>query len=415
MVKSTSDDNKFNFTKAAINALPIPPKRKRSYYYDTHTRGLGISITDKGSKSFIVYRWVNGKPERVTLGRFPDISIEQARGKAAEVNSIIAKGENPNDKRRAERAEITLRELFDEYLERHAKLFKEDSWEEDEAQYNRYLVGWRNRKLSRISKNDIDKLHKQIGEDNGKYAANRLLSLLSVMFNKAIEWGLWEKANPVTGIERFSEKSRERFLQSTELPNFFKALSESSNETIRDYILLSLFTGIRKSNVLSMRWQDLHLVVHEWHIPKTKNKTSQIVTLTKEAVEILQKREKQQDKNSIYVFPSYGKKGHLTEPKKGWESILNAAKIKDFRLQDLRRTLGSWQARTGASLPIIGKSLNHKSPTSTAIYARLDLDPVRASVDKAVGAMLNAGKIRSIKKFIKTTNKNKALEKAASE
>jgi len=68
----------------------------------------------------------------------------------------------------------------------------------------------------------------------------------------------------------------------------------------------------------------------------------------------------------------------------------DGVRIPDLRIHDLRRTMGSWQAITGASLPIIGKSLNHKGQQATAIYARLDLDPVRASVEKATEAMLRA-------------------------
>jgi integrase len=80
----------------------------------------------------------------------------------------------------------------------------------------------------------------------------------------------------------------------------------------------------------------------------------------------------------------------LVEPKKAWKRVLKAADIEDARIHDLRRTFGSWQAKTGASLPVIGKSLNHKNPSTTSIYARLDLDPVRTSIDKAVAAMLEA-------------------------
>lgn len=95
----------------------------------------------------------------------------------------------------------------------------------------------------------------------------------------------------------------------------------------------------------------------------------------------------------MYVFPGNGKKGYLMEPRKGWERILKRAGIEDLRIHDLRRTLGSWQAKTGASLAIIGKSLNHKHQNTTAIYARLDLDPVRASVEKATNAILEAAGI----------------------
>lgn len=391
MEKQTS----INFTKATLSSLPIPSKGKRSYYYDSKTRGLTISITSSGTKTFLVYRWVNSKPERIMLGRFPELSIEQARGKAAAVNASIAKGENPNDKRRADRAEMTLGNLFNEYLERHAKAHKK-AWREDEAQFNRYLFSWQQRKLSTVRKTDVQKLHHEIGQTKGIYAANRLLALLSVLFNKAIEFGLWDKTNPTQGIKKYKEQTRDRFLQADELPRFFQALAEEKDELIRDYVLLSLLTGARRSNVLAMCWEELHLQRSEWHVPETKNGTPQVITLSDEAIAILEQRKIAT--NSPYVFPSKSKSGHLVEPKKGWQRILACAELKDLRIHDLRRTLGSWPAKTGASLLIIGKTLNHKSPTATAIYARLDLDPVRESMTKATQAILHAAGIAPVTK-----------------
>ena len=89
------------------------------------------------------------------------------------------------------------------------------------------------------------------------------------------------------------------------------------------------------------------------------------------------------------------------EPKKGWKRILERAGIEDLRIHDLRRTLGSWQAKTGASLAIIGKSLNHKNQSTTAIYARLDLDPVRNSVNTATSAMLAAAGLKDSADVVK--------------
>ncbi|MBC7857107.1 MAG: tyrosine-type recombinase/integrase, partial [Pirellulaceae bacterium] len=85
-----------------------------------------------------------------------------------------------------------------------------------------------------------------------------------------------------------------------------------------------------------------------------------------------------------------GKAEHLVDPTRIWKRILERAGLPGLRIHDLRRTLGSWQAATGASLPIIGKSLGHKNQATTAIYARLDLDPIRASVDTAALAILAA-------------------------
>lgn len=382
--------SKFNFTKATIEALPIPEKGW-TYYYDLKVQGLGIGVGATGKKSFILYRKINGRPERITLGRYPDLAIEQARGKASELNADIAEGKSPADRLRAAKREMTLDDLFQEYMERRAAFNRRP--DKPKATYRLYLSDWSNRKLSTISHEEVDRLHKKIGRSNGQVTANIVLKLLHVMFNKAInEWRIWKGENPAHGIAKFSEQSRDRFLQSDELPRFFQAVAEEENETIRDYVLISLLTGARRSNVLAMRWKDINFDRAEWRIEETKNGTPQTVTLSPEVIEILHNR-KHSD-GAVFVFPGSGKSLHLEEPKKGWKRILERAGIEDLRLHDLRRTLGSWQAKTGASLAIIGKSLNHKNQNTTAIYARLDLDPVRDSVNKATGAMLSAAGLK---------------------
>jgi len=228
-------------------------------------------------------------------------------------------------------------------------------------------------------------LHAKLGKDKGIYTANRAISLLGVMFSKAIDWG-WEGINPIVGIKKFREKSRERFLQGDELPRFFKALEDEQNRDLADFFMLSLLTGARRANVLSMRWQDISIERATWAIHETKNGSSQIVPIGTEAIAILVER--LQSKTNDWVFPSStSKSGHLEEPKSAWKRILSRANLEDLRLHDLRRTMGSYQAATGANSFIIGKSLNHKTSQATAIYARLNIDPVRASMEKATEAM----------------------------
>ncbi len=93
---------------------------------------------------------------------------------------------------------------------------------------------------------------------------------------------------------------------------------------------------------------------------------------------------------SPWVFPSHGATGHLVEPKKAWRRVIDRAGLVDVRPHDLRRSLGSWMAMTGAGLPMVGKMLGHTQPVTTAIYARLAVDPVREAAEKAVGAMQRA-------------------------
>jgi integrase len=172
----------------------------------------------------------------------------------------------------------------------------------------------------------------------------------------------------------------------------------------------------------------------------TKNGEPQGVPLVPEAVAILEARNEQADDDATYVFPaarSDSRLGYMSGERKAWLRLLDrdeisqlrqrieavggktgrpedenpadtlkrlrviakrmklntdGTKLEDIRIHDLRRTMGSWQARTGASLAIIGKSLGHKSHQATAVYARLDLDPVREAMETATAAMLKAAK-----------------------
>ena len=374
-----------NFTKAAIERI-VAPETGRLYVHDEKEAGLLIQITPNGRRTFQLYRKFKGRPLRVTIGTYPEFTVEQARKKAREIKTDMDAGLNPNDTLRQEREELTFAGLFEQYMTRHAKLSKR-TWQEDQRQYDRYLTSLANRRLSDITKRDIAAIHSHIGKET-KTAANRVLALVSAVFGKAIAFGLWENANPCIGIKRFQEKSRDRFLSGDELRRFFEALAQELNGTARDYFLVSLFTGARRTNVLEMKWADIDFTAATWRIGRTKNGTPQNVTLVGPAMEILTDRREHID--SLYVFPSHGKTGHLVEPKKAWKRICTTAGIDAARIHDLRRTMGSWQAITGASLPVIGKSLNHKNASTTTIYARLDLDPVRAAMEKATAAMMTA-------------------------
>lgn len=390
--------NRFNFTKAAIDSLSLPVSG-RATYYDAKISGLQLRVSPTGTKSFSVHkRMKHGDLVRVNLGRYPAMTIEQARRQTIEIISRIHDGENPADRIRDAKREMTLNDLFNEYMER--SILKRPDKPRDN--YRLYLSEWGKRKLSSIRHEEVDRHHKKLGREKGEVTANIALKLLHAMFNKAInEWRIWQGTNPAHGISKFPEHSRDRFLQVDELPRFFAALQETDSHLVRDYILLSLYTGARRSNVLAMRWDEISLKRAEWRIPTTKNGTPQTIPLSPEAVEVLRARESERG-SSPFVFPGTGASGHLVEPKKAWAKILKAANITDLRLHDLRRTFGSWQAKTGASLAIIGKSLNHKTPTATAIYARLDTDSVRASGNRAVAAMLDAAEVKTTQKDEKT-------------
>jgi len=432
---------RIKFTDRAIAALAPPPSGQRAEYADTETDGLRLRVTPSGVKTFSLLRRIrNGPMERVTLGRFPAVlKTEAARTRAAKLNGIIADGANPAELKRAHKGEPTFAKLFAEYVERHAKPNKR-TWREDQQKYRDYLARpLGKKKISRIGRADLAAIHSAITRAGHSTVANRVKDLVSSVFGWAIASGYLD-SNPAKGIKDNKEKSRKRFLKPGELPRLFAALDGEPNANFSDYFLLALLTGARRNNVVAMRWSDLDLERGEWVIPMTKNGEPQRVPLVPEAVAILEARKEAAAEGARYVFPaarSDSERGHMSGERKAWLRLLDrdeigqlrqrieaknakadggdseqpvqtlqrlrnlakrlkidtdGARLEDIRIHDLRRTMGSWQARTGASLAIIGKSLGHKSQQATAIYAQLDLDPIREAMETATAAMLRAAK-----------------------
>ncbi|MDO8629202.1 MAG: tyrosine-type recombinase/integrase [Phycisphaerales bacterium] len=378
-----------NFTKPKLEALQ-PPTEGRAYYRDTQTKGLTMQVTAGGCRTFYFYGKIDRRPERIRLGEFPGLSIDAARKAAERIRGRVAAGENPAIEKRDARKDVTFGELFQAYLQK-AKQTKR-SWQEDENQYDRHLTDWKDRQLSAIRKSDVSALHSSIGQ-TAPYAANRVLALVSAIFNWARnDYGL-KVENPCRGIGRFPEVKRDRFLQPAELKSFFAALDHPQTpELWRDFFKLAILTGARRGNLTAMRWDEIDLDRGLWRIEAaaSKNKQAMGVILVPDAIAILKQRlETVGDRGAApWVFPSFGKTGHVAETKSGWKDVITRAGLTGIRPHDLRRTFASWQSILGSSLTIVGKSLGHQSTAATQIYARLNQEAVRASVEQGTAKML---------------------------
>ncbi|AWY42269.1 recombinase XerD [Pseudomonas putida] len=381
----------------------------------------------------------------VKIGTFPELAVEQARNEAHKLLAEFATGANPAAVRRAVREEPSFAEMLIDML---ATKKKRDGSQITERTKKDYLDTARihmgiiaGNKLSHITRSEVKTIHSKASKKSVRQA-DKAVAIISSVFNFAIDQEQFSGINPASRIQKNPAPSRDRFAQADELPFLLAAIADSD---LADYFLLSLLTGARRSNVQAMAWRDIDLDGAIWRIGMTKNGTPQNVTLSPEAVTVLRVR-KRLAKSLPFVFPGSGKTGHLVEPKKAWATALCRASVRrlldqlqalnklsseerlaaeelvlqapvrarkkyeamaaaanidpanydmtDLRIHDLRRTLGSWQAKTGASLAIIGKSLNHKTHQATAIYARLDLDPVRQSVNIATQAMLEAAGLK---------------------
>ena len=378
---------KLNFTVQTLEGLSCPAGRGRLWVYDAKTPGLAFQVTEKGARAFYVYRKVNGRPQRMKLGGFPHISIDNARTMALKALGQIAAGVDPMEERRAIRRSMTLDELFEAYKERKKGEASARTMVTDESRFKTCFADWKTRKLTSIREADVRAKHAEIGKERGHVTANRAIQLLRRLLNFArIE------PNPANkhAVDFFRERSRERFVGADELPKLIVVL-DAQEPIFRDFFKLALWTGARRANLQAMRWGEIDMNASTWSIPGDKAKAHEpiVVHLAEPAVVILKERLKlREDPQNPWVFPTHAECGHLMEPKSAWKRILKAAGISDLRIHDLRRTLGSWQAAAGASLAVIGKSLGHRNPSTTAIYARLQLDPVRESVNAATSAML---------------------------
>ena len=138
---------------------------------------------------------------------------------------------------------------------------------------------------------------------------------------------------------------------------------------------------------MSMSWDEIDLESKVWVVPASKSKSKRImrIPLSEPAIEILTRLDA--DKRSIWVLEGQGQQGHYNDPKAAWERVKKLAKLKDVRIHDLRRTLGSWMA-VNSPLQIVGKQLGHSSLKSTAIYARLANQTVKDAADDAANRML---------------------------
>ena len=208
------------FSKRRLETLPIPAE-DRIFYRDSKTAGLNLAVRPTGHKAFYFVRWANGLTLQMLLGTFPAMSVEQARTAAAKLLGQVAAGHDPQEERRTRREEPTIKDLFDHWMLRAKAHKRPKSWGEDERQYNALLKPWANRKLSTIHKPDVQALHSKVGTENGTYTANRMLALLSAMFNRADDLG-YRGSNPCKGVTRFKEQSRDRWLQGDELGRFLR-------------------------------------------------------------------------------------------------------------------------------------------------------------------------------------------------
>ncbi len=360
-----------------------PPNKKYKIYYDDKISGFGIRIMESGVVSFVLRYIMNGRERRYTIGKYPDFSVTSARERALKMKVEISQNKvDPLEKKQNFLKNITLKEYSQHYLKTYAiKLKSKKSIECDNSILNNNIIT----KLGRFAMNainisDVKSLHQSMSST--PYLANRALALLSKIYNIAIEEGVCTET-PVKFIKRYPENSRERILTSQESKILLKAISDYDNKVVSNIILLLMFTGARKAEVLNIKWEqvDDNFV---WTKPahSTKQKKLHKVPLNDTCIRLL--KALLNYRIGEYIFTNPATELPYKDIKRAWQLLCKKADIKNLRIHDLRHNFASYLINSGENLYTVGKLLGHTQPSTTSRYAHHQVHTLRDAVNKMV-------------------------------
>jgi integrase len=369
----------------------VKPGTKDVILWDTELAGFGLKVTPAGRRTyFLYYRTREGQQRRPSIGLHGALKPESAREIARKWLREVAEGKDPSQTRSLDRVAPSVRDLCDRYLSEHAQVRKKpSSIRNDRRLIERHLVpALGARKLASINRSDIAALHHSLRLT--PYEANRLLALASKMFSLAERWGLRpDGSNPAKNIDRFREEQRERYLSREEVARLWNVLTTPAtravaSESAINAVKLLILTGRRLTEVLTLKWAWIDLQGGIVRLPDTKT-GALTVSLNGPALQLL--RELRTASSGEYVIPGQRVGQPLINLQKPWRQLRRLAQLEDVRLHDLRHTFASIGAGLGMSLPMIGRLLGHSQAQTTARYAHLAQDPVRAAAD-AIGSEL---------------------------
>lgn len=379
-------------TKAVIDSHIS--KEKNYFIWDTEVKGFGCQILKGGKKTYVYYYHspITRKKGYVKIGCHGNITVDFARSRAKTLSATVASGIDPREQKKEklikDRQSILFAEFFEVFKERHiTKAYK------GKGVYNNLSISkchiipyFGNKKLDEISSRDIR--HFLDSMSHITRTANLCFSLLSVAFGKAEEWEyLPPKSNPCSGVRKYKDNKKQRFLNELELAKLEETLTQHeikhpSSTCSVNAIRLLLYTGCREGEVLNLKWKNVHLKDRYIYLEDTKTGES-ARPLNQKAVDILAALTPRADND--YVF--YGKipGQSLTKINRTWKTVSKLAGIKDFRIHDLRHSYASFALKKGVDLYTVSKLLGHKNIATTTRYAHLELEHLKEATNKVAG------------------------------
>lgn len=400
-----------NLTKTLIESLPTPPAGRRAYYTDTKVRGLQLVVTDRGIKSWYLYRRTGDqrRPTRHYLGRFPDLTPDLARRKADTWSGSIASGRDPTAERRAARAQsVTLAEAFAEFRQARSATLKAATLKT----YHQFLTtlfnDWQTRPVSLITKDMVAQRHSHITHNSGPAQADHAMRFLRSLLNYARH--RYEAAdgtplladNPVSRLSQTrawnQPKRRTTSIKAHQLPDWFAGLDilrasgpDAHSALVADYLELLLLTGLRRSEAARLQRADIDSKGRTLTARDTKNGEDHTLPLSDRLLELVTGRLSRAGPDPhAYLFPGDGAQGHLVEPRPQMLRLTAHSGVA-FKLHDLRRTFISIAESLDIPAYALKRLLNHKMRNDvTAGYIVTDVERLRRPMQQVTDFILRA-------------------------
>ncbi|MEE8393777.1 MAG: tyrosine-type recombinase/integrase [Rhodospirillales bacterium] len=369
-----------------------PPGNKPKFLWDSQQPGFGVKILPSGKRKYVLKYRTKGGGRRAQqrwylIGTHGAITLDQARNIARQVHGAVADGKDPQGQKLSFRNADTMEELWKRFERDHLSYRKESTAQHYKQIWRMYVKpAMGSKKVIDVSRDDVYRLHRRMAKR--PYQANRAIAVLSKMFNLAERWGLRpDGMNPCRHVEKYREKSRERFLNTDELRRLGKALKESlaaQTETphMVAAIQLLLLTGARLSEILGARWEWVDWDSLIIRLPDSKT-GAKLIYLSETAIKVLDLlRALPQASENPYIIAGRVAGKPLSDLRHPWYRIRERAGLNDVRLHDLRHTTASIGVAQGMNLPVIGRLLGHTQASTTQRYAHVDVDPALKAANK---------------------------------
>ncbi len=376
--------NNFNFTQQRIEKLPTPEK-ERTDYYDTNNKKLICRVSASGNKTFcLLKRTSDGKLQRITLGKWPDMSVAQARAEATEALSSLVNGINPTEKKRVDKIKkMTVAELMTQYIEQ--KTLRSGTAADYRKKLGEGFSDWLDKPVNSITRDMVLVRHKNLpGNGTSKDNKMRILRLL-MRYALALKIITESPTDALRDVGLWSKPTRKsRIIAADRLKDWYEAVLQLTNPKAKTYLLLLLYTGLRANEALHLKWKNVDFKNDSITVMDTKNHsdfTTYIPMQLKPCLRSLQEL----TGNNAFVFPGDNADGVMAIPRWPLEQITLQTRI-EFSSHDLRRTFATIAEASLLPETIIKRLLNHNTDNSvTGGYIRTEANTMKQAIERIAG------------------------------